>query len=66
MDHWDVVLLVVAGYLAAMSLVRLMARRRNDLLAELHDQANSARRQQKSKGAGREGRQPLPRRDKAA
>ena len=32
MDSWDVTLLVVAGYLAIVSLVRLMARRRDQVL----------------------------------
>ena len=39
MDSWDVTLLVVAGYLAIVSLVRLMARRPNQVLEEFHQQA---------------------------
>ncbi len=35
MDSWDVVLLVVAGYLAVMALVRLMIRRREQLVVQL-------------------------------
>jgi hypothetical protein len=39
MDSWDVTLLVVAGYLAITSLVRLMARRRNQVYENLHQKA---------------------------
>jgi hypothetical protein len=35
MNRWDVVLLLVAGYVATAALVRLMIRRRNELLDEL-------------------------------
>ena len=34
MDGWDVALLVVAGYVALVTLVRLMIRRRNQMLDE--------------------------------
>lgn len=34
MDNWDVTLLVVAGYLAVVALVRLMARHRDQMLGE--------------------------------
>ncbi len=66
MDHWDLVLLVVAGYLAVMALVRLMMRRRNDLVEELHTQAKSAKRPQKGRTSGRQRPQSAGRRDKAA
>jgi len=46
MDSWDVTLLVVAGYLAIMALVRLMARRRNQVYEELHRQAEDEKRKQ--------------------
>lgn len=35
MDRWDVALLVVAGYFAVMTLVRLMIRRREQLVVQL-------------------------------
>jgi hypothetical protein len=35
MDNWDITLLVVAGYFAVMGLVRLMARRRDQILNQL-------------------------------
>ncbi len=34
MDGWDVALLVVAGYVAVVTLVRLMVRRRDQMLDE--------------------------------
>jgi hypothetical protein len=47
MDSWDVTLLVVAGYLAVVTLVRLMARRRNQLYDEFHKQAEEELAQKK-------------------
>jgi hypothetical protein len=38
MDNWDVTLLIVAGYLAVIALVRLMARHRDQLLGDLRRQ----------------------------
>jgi hypothetical protein len=38
MNRWDVVLLAVAGYVAVMALVRLMIRRRRQVLDELRRQ----------------------------
>ncbi len=35
MDRWDVVFILVAGYVAVMSLVRLMAQRRNHVMNHL-------------------------------
>ncbi len=46
MDSWDLTLLVVAGYLAVVSLVRLMARRRNQVYEELRRKAEKEKRQQ--------------------
>jgi hypothetical protein len=43
MDSWDVTLLVVAGYLAIMTLVRLMARRRSQVLEEYRQRAEAER-----------------------
>jgi hypothetical protein len=48
MDGWDVVLLVVAGYVAVTALVRLMLRRRDQMLGELRQQVG--RRQHKPSG----------------
>ncbi len=62
MNRWDVVLLVVAGYVAAMALVRLMIRRRSELLDEFR------RRVKIGKKKGWDVRQPQTpeQRDKAA
>ena len=38
MSSWDVALLAVAGYVAVVSLVRLMLRRRDQLLADFREQ----------------------------
>jgi hypothetical protein len=35
MDGWDIALLAVAGFVAATALVRLMIRRRNQLVSQL-------------------------------
>jgi hypothetical protein len=38
MDNWDITLLVIAAYFAVMGLVRLMARRRNQVFSQLQHQ----------------------------
>ena len=38
MDSWDLVLLVVAGYVATVALVRLMTQRRDQMLQRLRKQ----------------------------
>jgi hypothetical protein len=43
MDRWDIVLALVAGYVAVMTLVRLMARRRDQDVAEVEKQMESLR-----------------------
>ena len=48
-DRWDVVLALVAGYVAVMTLVRLMARRRDQDVAEVELQMDSLRKQSKNK-----------------
>ncbi len=35
MDRWDLLLIGLAGYVAVISLVRLMARRRNQLIRQV-------------------------------
>jgi hypothetical protein len=35
MDRWDMVLVCVAGYVSVVSLVRLMAQRRDELIAKI-------------------------------
>ena len=63
MDRWDVVVLVIAGYVAVTALVRLMIRRRDQLLDELR---RSVKMSKKHKEASVRGKERLPRRDKAA
>jgi hypothetical protein len=48
-DRWDVVLALGAGYVAVMTLVRLMARRRDQDVAEVERQMDSLRKQSKNK-----------------
>ena len=38
MDRWDVLIVFVAGYIAVMALVRLMSRRRNELVNQVREQ----------------------------
>lgn len=45
-DRWDIALLLVAGYVSVMTLVRLMARRRDQNVAEIEKQLASLREQQ--------------------
>jgi hypothetical protein len=43
MDGWDLALVVIAGYAAVVGLVRLMNRRRNQLIEELMQEAAQQR-----------------------
>jgi hypothetical protein len=43
MDRWDVFLFVVAGYVAIVSLVRLMANRRNELVEKIQEEIDRRR-----------------------
>jgi hypothetical protein len=45
-DRWDLALLLIAGYVAVMTLVRLMARRRDQNVAEVEKQMAALREQQ--------------------
>lgn len=38
MDRWDLLIVFVAGYVAVMTLVRLMSRRRNELVSQVREQ----------------------------
>jgi len=48
MDGWDITLLVVAGYVAVVSLVRLMARRRDAMLGEFRQQMEKEKQRKKA------------------
>ncbi len=48
-DRWDIVLALVAGYVAVMAMVRVMLRRRDQDVAEVERQMDSLRKQAKNK-----------------
>jgi len=48
MDGWDVALLVVAGYVALVTLVRLMIRRRNQMLDEFRSELRKGKRRKQA------------------
>ena len=48
MDGWDVALLVVAGYVALVTLVRLMIRRRNQMLDEFRSELKKEKRRKEA------------------
>jgi len=48
-DRWDIALLLIAGYVAVITLVRLMARRRDQNVAEVEKQMAALREQQEDK-----------------
>jgi hypothetical protein len=45
-DRWDAALMVAAVYVAVMTLVRLMARRRDQVVADVEQQLETHRKQQ--------------------
>lgn len=49
LGRWDTVLALIAGYVAVMTLVRLMVRRRDQDVAEVEKQIESIRKQAKNK-----------------
>jgi len=51
MTGWDIVLFVVAGYVAVMSVTRLMIRRRDQLLVELRRQMKAERERKQTEAA---------------
>jgi hypothetical protein len=55
-DRWDIVLALVAAYVAVTAMVRLMARRRDQDVADVERQMASIRKQSKNKrGSKRRG-----------
>lgn len=71
MDSWTIVLLVVAGYVSVMALVRLMIRRRNQLFDRFREEveAEKERKAQAKKlkeKKEKEEKQALGRRQKTA
>jgi hypothetical protein len=53
LDRWDVVLLLIAAYVAVMSLVRMMTRRRDQVVADVERQLKAQREKGKNESAGR-------------
>ncbi len=49
MDRWDVLIILAAGYVAVMALVRLMAKRRNQVLSRVQGEVAKQRQQAKKK-----------------
>lgn len=47
MDRWDLLIIVAAGYVAVMSLTRLMVWRRNELVAQAREQVVSQMKKKK-------------------
>lgn len=48
MDGWDVALLVVAGYVATVALVRLMIRRRDQMLDQFRREVEKERKRREA------------------
>lgn len=55
-DRWDIVFLLAAAYVATMTMVRLMARRRDQDVADVERQIESLRKQATNKRSGSKGR----------
>ena len=52
MDRWDIIIIVVAGYVAVMTLVRLMSSRHNQMLVQIREQlAKQLRKKKKAEKA---------------
>jgi hypothetical protein len=49
MDRWDVALMLIAAYVAVTTLVRMMARRRDEVVADVERQLETHRKQSKNK-----------------
>jgi len=48
MDGWDLTLLLVAGYVAVTALVRLMARRREQMMADFRREVKEEKRRREA------------------
>ena len=51
MDRWDVLVILIAGYVAVIALIRLMARRRNQVLDHLRGQIRQQRQNKKKQSS---------------
>lgn len=52
MDAWDIVIIGIAGYVAIVSLVRMMASRRNELVSQVRRQVEEQLGEQSQDGQG--------------
>ena len=57
LSRWDVVLMLIAAYVAVMSLVRMMMRRRDELVADVERQLKARHGKGKNKSPGKPQRQ---------
>ena len=57
MDGWSIALWVVAAYVAVVALMRLMAHKRNEVMAEFHGEVEK----EKSAARPRPASRPMPR-----
>jgi hypothetical protein len=64
MDGWSIGLWIVAGYIAVVSLMRLMAHKRNEVVAEFRNEVEKEKSRRKA-AAGQQERPGKPR-DKVA
>jgi hypothetical protein len=62
MDSWSIALWVVAGYVAVVALMRLMAHKRNEVLAEFRGEVEKEKQRRKAAAA----KEAKPPRGKAA
>jgi hypothetical protein len=54
MDRWDAFFMIVAGYVAVVSLVRLMANRRNELVEKIREEIAKRRAEAEARAAAAE------------
>jgi len=47
MDRWDIIIILVAAYVAVMTLVRLMSSRHNQMLVQIREQLTKQLRKKK-------------------
>jgi hypothetical protein len=58
MDGWDIALLVGAGYVAATALVRLMIRRRDQMVEQFRQEVQRERRRREAQQRKLPGKRP--------
>ena len=58
MDRWDIFIILVAAYVGVMTLVRLMARRHNQMLGQIRGQLTEQLNKKKQKKKKQNNEQP--------